>query len=51
LDIQTPREAMNLLANAKRSFLKHLRAAVGRYARTEEEIDAEIADLRKILGS
>jgi hypothetical protein len=29
-DVATPRQAMNLLANAKRCFVRHLRAAVGR---------------------
>ncbi|MCC5829127.1 MAG: hypothetical protein JJU36_06730 [Phycisphaeraceae bacterium] len=49
LGIQTPRQAMNLLANAKRLFNKHLRFAVGRYVH-EDQIDAEIADLREIVG-
>ncbi len=48
--IQTPRQAMNLLANAKRCFAKHLRAAVGRYVYNEDQIDEEIADLREIVG-
>ena len=48
--IETPRQAMNLLANAKRCFLKHLRSAVGKYASGETRIDEEIADLRRIVG-
>ena len=50
LGIQTPRQAMNLLANSKRSFAQHLRTAVGRYIGREDQIDEEIADLRKIVG-
>jgi RNA polymerase sigma-70 factor (ECF subfamily) len=48
--IQSPRQAMNLLASAKRRFVPHLRAAVGRYVANAEAIDDEIADLRKIVG-
>jgi hypothetical protein len=44
------REAMNLLANAKRCFHKHLRTAVGRYVGDESGIDAEIADLHRIVS-
>ena len=50
LDVQTPRQAINLLANAKRCFVKHLRAAVGSYVHDEAQIDEEIADLRRIVG-
>jgi len=49
-DVETPRRAINLLANAKRCFVKHLRAAVGRYVHDDALIDDEIADLREILG-
>lgn len=49
-DIETPRQAMNLLANAKRCFIKHLRAAVGRYVSDKSMIDEEIADLREIVA-
>jgi hypothetical protein len=44
-----PRQAMNLLANAKRCFTNHLRAAVGRYV-PEEHIDEEIAELRNFIA-
>jgi len=47
-DLETPRQAMNLLANAKRCFLKYLRLAVREYVRGDENIDEEIADLREI---
>jgi len=47
--LQTPRQAMNLLANAKRCFANHLRAAVGRYVHEDDRIDEEIDDLRAIL--
>lgn len=49
-NIQTPRQAMNLLGTAKRCFNRHLRVAVGRYVSDENRIDEEIVDLREILG-
>ena len=49
LGLRTPREAINLLVTAKRSFVRHLRLAVGRYVEDPEEIDQEIADLREIV--
>lgn len=48
--LETPRQAINLLATAKRAFVRHLRVAVGRYVTGEEQIDQEIADLRLIVG-
>lgn len=48
--LETPRQAINLLATAKRAFLRHLRTAVGRYVEGEEEVEREIADLREIVG-
>ncbi len=48
--LETPRQAINLLANAKRCFAKHLRAAVGRYVHDDALIEEEIADLRETLG-
>lgn len=50
LGVQTPRQAMNLLANGKRCFERHLRTAVGRYINNPDQIDEEIADLREIVG-
>jgi hypothetical protein len=49
-ELQTPRQVINLLANAKRCFLTHLRAAVARYAGDEEQIEREMVDLRTIVG-
>jgi len=49
LGIDTPRQAINLLANAKRCFEKHLRHAVGRYV-PETRFDEELADLRAIVN-
>ena len=49
LGIATPRQAMNLLANAKRAFMGHLRASIGKYARNDQ-IDDELDDLREIVG-
>ena len=46
---ETPRQAINLLANAKRCFTKHLRSAVGRYVSDNSQVDEEIADLRRIV--
>jgi hypothetical protein len=47
---ETPRQMINLLANAKRCFTKHLRSAVAKYVAEEPEIDEEIADLRRIIA-
>lgn len=49
-DLRTPREAINLLASAKRRFFTHVRTAVGRYVYDEAQIDEELADLRAIVG-
>jgi hypothetical protein len=48
--LETPRQAINLLATAKRAFMRHLRVAVGRYVEGEARIEEEIADLREIVG-
>lgn len=50
LNIETPRQAINLLTTAKRSFLRHLRDVVRPYSATEEHIEHELGDLRKILS-
>lgn len=47
--IDSPRQAMNLLANAKRCFFDHLRVAVGRYVE-QDSVEEEIEDLRSILS-
>ncbi len=49
LGIETPRQAINLLATAKSCFRRHLRKAVGRYV-LEDEIEEEIRALREIVG-
>lgn len=49
LAIGSPRQAMNLLANAKRCFFDHLRVAVGRYV-DHDSVEEEIADLRAVLS-
>jgi hypothetical protein len=49
-NIATPRQAINLLANAKRSFLTCLRLSVGKYVSSDEQIESEISDLREIVG-
>jgi len=50
LELETPRQAMNLLANSKRAFVGHLRVAVGKYVHDREQIDEEIAALSEIVG-
>ncbi len=50
LQIQTPRQAINLLATAKRAFSRHLRTSVGRYVDGENGIEHEIAELRRIVS-
>jgi DNA-directed RNA polymerase specialized sigma24 family protein len=47
---QSPSQASNLLATAKRTFARTLRAVVGEYAGTEEEIEEELGQLREILA-
>jgi len=45
----SPRQAMNLLASAKRCFLEHLRLAISKYV-ADDRIDEELADLREIVA-
>ena len=47
---RSPSQASNTLATAKRMFARLLRAAVGQYAGSEQEIDEELDDLRKGLA-
>jgi DNA-directed RNA polymerase specialized sigma24 family protein len=49
--LKSPTEAFNLLVTGKRRFEKHLRAVLGAYVPTEEAIEEELADLRRILSS
>ncbi len=48
---RSPSEASNVLVTAKRMYARTLRSVVGQYARDDEEIGSEIAELREILGS
>jgi RNA polymerase sigma-70 factor (ECF subfamily) len=48
LGLSSPRQAINLLASAKRVFARHLRAAIGYYVPADQDIDQEITDLREI---
>jgi len=47
---RSPSQASNALTTAKRMYARALRAAVGQYARDEQEIEAEIEDLKQILA-
>lgn len=49
--LQSPSQASNVLVTAKRTFARALRSVVGEYALGDEEIDAEIRELREILGN
>jgi RNA polymerase sigma-70 factor (ECF subfamily) len=48
---QSPGQASNAIITAKRMFARILRSLVGEYAPTEEEVEDEIRDLRKILAA
>jgi RNA polymerase sigma-70 factor (ECF subfamily) len=48
--IPSPAEAFNLLNSAKRMFLRTLRGVIAEYERDDEQIDAEMSDLRRILS-
>jgi DNA-directed RNA polymerase specialized sigma24 family protein len=48
---RSPSQASNTLATAKRMFARLLRSAVGQYADSDEEIEEELDDLRKVLSS
>lgn len=47
--LKSPAQASNVLASAKRMYARTLRAVVAEYAADEEEIEAELRDLREIL--
>jgi len=47
---RSPAQASNALITAKRMYARTLRAVLGEYARDDEEIDAEIDELREILS-
>lgn len=46
----SPTQASNLLVTAKRMYARALRSVIGQYARDEQEIDDELADLQAILA-
>lgn len=48
--LESPAQASNVLATAKRMFTRHLRATIGRYELDESRIDEEVAELRAILA-
>ncbi|MBN2292491.1 MAG: sigma-70 family RNA polymerase sigma factor [Pirellulales bacterium] len=48
--LTSPSQAANLLVTAKRMFARVLRAVVAEYASNDEEIEAEIAELKSILA-
>jgi RNA polymerase sigma-70 factor (ECF subfamily) len=50
LQLKAPAQAFNLLATAKRTFDRILRAVISEYARDDSEIDEEIHHLREILS-
>jgi len=47
---RSPLQASNALVTAERMYGRMLRAVIGEYAEGEEEIEAEIAELRTILA-
>lgn len=47
---ESPAQAANVLTTAKRMYARALRAAVGQYVDTDEEIESELNDLRQILA-
>ena len=51
LGFASPTHASNALITSKRMFVRVLRAVVGEYERGEADVEAEIADLRRILSA
>ena len=47
----SPAQASNALVTAKRMFARRLHAVISQYARNDQEVDAEIRELREILSS
>jgi len=47
--LKSPSQASNVLMTGKRMFARALKAVVGRYALTDDEIETEIRELRDIL--
>jgi len=48
--IVSPADAQNMLATAKRIFLRHLYAVIGEYENGGAAVRAEIEDLKRFLG-
>jgi RNA polymerase sigma-70 factor (ECF subfamily) len=48
---RTATEAGNRLITAKRMFLRSLRSVIGQYVSSQEDIEGELDDLRRILGT
>jgi RNA polymerase sigma-70 factor (ECF subfamily) len=46
----SPSQASNALVTGTRMFKRELRAVIGAYASSDQQIDEEIADLRRILA-
>ena len=51
LQLAAPLEGCRLLTNAKRMFVRSLRAVAAEYAGDESDADQEIADLRRIVSA
>ena len=49
--LTSPSQAANLLVTAKRMFARVLRSVIAEYALSEEEIEAEIMELKSILAA
>ncbi len=49
LNLNSPAQAANLLVTAKRMYARILRAAIAEYEKSDEGIDAELAELRECL--
>ncbi|MBN2475456.1 MAG: hypothetical protein JXB62_12670 [Pirellulales bacterium] len=47
---RSPTQASNILTTAKRMYARALRAAVGQYAESQQEIESELRELREILA-
>jgi DNA-directed RNA polymerase specialized sigma24 family protein len=51
LQLKSPTQAANLVVTAKRMYARLLRMAVGEYESDPDAIEAEIADLRRVLAA
>jgi DNA-directed RNA polymerase specialized sigma24 family protein len=48
-NFKSPTQAFNALITGKRTFARILRAVIAEYAKNDQEIEAEICDLKRIL--